>query len=58
MSFNFIFHISDFHNLKIVENIFVFIFEGGLIFLYRYVYTYVMSSISFQTFLYKHLELS
>ena len=33
MSLNLIFHIADFHNLKIVNNIFFFIFEGGLIFL-------------------------
>ena len=38
MSLNLIFHISDFHNLKIVNNIFFFIFEGGLIFLSRGVY--------------------
>ena len=38
MSLNFIFYISDFHNLKIVNNIFFFIFEGGLIFLSRGVY--------------------
>ena len=33
MSLHLIFHISDFHNLKIVNNIFFFLFEGGLIFL-------------------------
>ena len=33
-----IFHISDFHNLKIVNNIFFFIFEGVLIFLSRSVH--------------------
>ena len=35
MALNLIFHISDFHNLKIVDNIFFFIFKGGLIFLSR-----------------------
>ena len=44
MSLNIIFHISNFHDLKIVNNI--FIFEGGLIFLSRegvcvYVYIYI-----------------
>ena len=39
MSLNLIFHRSDFHNLKIVNNIFFFIFEGGLIFLSKCVYT-------------------
>ena len=38
MSLNFILHITDFHNLKIVNNIFFLIFEGGLIFLSRGVY--------------------
>ena len=38
MSLNLIFHISDFQNLKLVNNIFFFIFEGGLIILYRGVY--------------------
>ena len=32
MSLSLIFHISDFHNLKIVNNIFLFIFEGGFSF--------------------------
>ena len=32
MSLNLNFHISDFHNLKIVSNVFFFIFEDGLIF--------------------------
>ena len=40
-----IFYISDFHNSKIVNNIFFFIFEGGLIFLsrdeYSYIYIYI-----------------
>ena len=35
-----IFHISDFHNSKIVNNIFFFIFEGGLIFLPWGVYNF------------------
>ena len=35
MSLNLIFHMSDFHNLKIVNNIIFFIFTGGLIFLSR-----------------------
>ena len=35
MSLNLIFHISDFYHLKIVNNIFFFIFEGGLIILFR-----------------------
>ena len=38
MSLNLIFHMSDFNNLKIVNNIFFFILEGGLIFLSRAVY--------------------
>ena len=38
MSLNLIFHISDFHNLKIASNIFFFIFEGGLKFLSMGVY--------------------
>ena len=33
--FKFIIYISDFHNLKVVNNIFFFIFEAGLIFLSR-----------------------
>ena len=33
-----IFHISDFHNLKIVNNIFFFIFKDGLIFSSKGVY--------------------
>ena len=36
-----IFHISDFHNLKIVNDMFFFIFEGGLKFLSRSVYIYI-----------------
>ena len=36
-----IFHISDFHNLKIVNNIFFFIFESGFTFLSRGVYIYI-----------------
>ena len=31
--FNYLYALSDFHNLKIVNNTFFFIFEGGLIFL-------------------------
>ena len=38
MSLNLIFHISDFHNLKVVNKIFFFIFEGGHTFLTRGVY--------------------
>ena len=34
---------SDFHNLKIVNNIFFLIFEGGLIFLSRGGYIYYNS---------------
>ena len=34
MSLKLIFHVSDFHNLKIVNKIFFFIFEGGLMFLF------------------------
>ena len=43
MLLNHIFHISDFHNLKIVNYIFFFIFEDGLIFLSRdnYIYIYI-----------------
>ena len=41
MSLNLTFHISDFHNLKIINNIFFFIFEGGLIILYRGIYIYI-----------------
>ena len=33
--FMLIFHISDFHYLKIVNNVFFIIFEGGLIYLSR-----------------------
>ena len=35
LSFYLIFHLSAFHNLKIVNNIFFLILEGGLIFLSR-----------------------
>ena len=35
MSLNLMFHISDFHNLKIVNNIFFLIFKGDLISLSR-----------------------
>ena len=41
MSLNLIFHMSNFHNLKTVNNIFFFIFEGGRIFLSIGVYVYV-----------------
>ena len=41
MSLKLIFHISDFHNLKIVNNFVFFLFEGGLIFLSRDVYIYI-----------------
>ena len=44
MSLNLIFCISDFYNLKIVNNEFFFIFEGGLIFLSRAVYINVISN--------------
>ena len=37
-----IFYISDFHNLRIVNNIFFFIFEGCLIFLFRGVFTEIL----------------
>ena len=38
MSLKFIFDIYDFHNEKIVNNIFSFIFEGGFMFFSRAVY--------------------
>ena len=38
MFLNLIFHISDFHNLEIVNNIFFFGFEGGYIFLLKDLY--------------------
>ena len=41
MSLNLIFHISNFHNSKIVNNIFFFVFEGVLIFLSRGIYIYI-----------------
>ena len=45
MSLNLIFQISDFHNLKIVNNIFLFVLEGSLSFfsrgIYIYIYTYI-----------------
>ena len=47
MSLNLIIHVSDSHNLKIVNNIFFLIFEGGHIFLSWGVYTYVCVNIKY-----------
>ena len=42
LSLCFIFHLPDFHNLKIINNIFFFIFEGSLIiFVQGCIYLYI-----------------
>ena len=45
MTLNLIFHIYDFHDLKIVNKIFFFIFEGGLKFLSRGVLHNIVSKV-------------
>ena len=35
------FHISDIHNFKIINNVFFFVFKGGLIFLPKGGYIYI-----------------
>ena len=42
-----IFYISDFHNLKIVNNIFFLIFEGGIISLSRGIYEDKFKTLNF-----------
>ena len=54
MSLNPIFHIFDLDNSKIVNNIFFFIFEGGLMFLSRDVYVFVYVCVC--VCVYKHLS--
>ena len=50
MYLNLIFHIYDFHNLKIVNNIFFFISERSLIFLSRGVQSYFIFNLIFKSF--------
>ena len=52
MSINVIFDLSDFHYLKIVNNIFFFIFKGGLIFLSRGVCVFISIYLSIYIYIY------